>query len=214
MYFLTIEKRMVNVMPTGYTADIYEDKDVSFEDFALNCARAFGAFAHLRDDPKAELSDEFKVDEYYVERFEEAKEELEKAKQMTDEDFAAEAEKIFAREKESLLRTIEEKKAIRKRYENMLEEVKQWVPPTNDHIELKNFMISQLEDSIQADGSADYYEEKLAELRCKTAEETRSQLMEDRIWDLNYSKEQLEKAEYAAKYRTEWVSQLRKSLTK
>lgn len=199
-------------MPTGYTADLYDGKDVSFEDFTLNCARAFGALVSLRDEPDAEIPDEFKVDEFYVKKFEKAEEELEKAKQMTDEDFAAEAEETFAERKELLLRMIEEKKEIRKRYENMLEQVKQWVPPTEDHIELKNFMMSQLEDSIQADGSTDYYEKELAELRCETVEEAKSRLMEDRIWDFNRSKEQLEKAEYAAKDRTEWVSQLRKSL--
>lgn len=201
-------------MPTGYTADLYDGKDVSFEDFTLNCARAFGALVSLRDEPDAEIPDEFKVDEYYVERFEKAKEELEKVKQMTDEDFAAEAEKTFAREKESLLRTIEEKKAIRKRYENMLEEVKQWVPPTSDHVALKNFMIDQLESSIRYDAPTGFYEKKLAELTLETVEEAKSRLMDDCIWELNFSKERLEQAGDAAKYRTEWVSQLRKSLTK
>lgn len=199
-------------MPTVYTADLYDGKDVSFEDFTLNCARA--TLPSLRDEPDAEIPDEFKVAEYHVERFEKAKEELEKAKQMTDEDFAAEAEKTFAREKESLLRTIEEKKAIRKRYENMLEEVKQWVPPTSDHVALKNFMISQLEDSIKYDAPTGFYEKKLAELTLETVEEAKSRLMDDCIWELNFSKERLEQAGDAAKYRTEWVSQLRKSLTK
>ena len=88
-------------MPTGYTADLYDGKDVSFEDFTLNCARAFGALVSLRDEPDAEIPDEFKVDEFYVKRFEKAKEELEKAKQITDEDFAAEAEETFAERKRS-----------------------------------------------------------------------------------------------------------------
>lgn len=199
-------------MPTGYTADLYDGKDVSFEGFTLNCARAFGALVSLRDEPDTEIPDEFKVDEYYVEKFEEAKEELEKAKQMTDEDFAAEAEKTFAREKESLLRTIEERKAIRKRYENMLEQVEQWVPPTEAHIELKNFMISQLKDSIQADGLTDYYEKKLAELTLETVEEAKERIVSNAQWDFNYTNEQLEKQIAMAKYRTEWVSQLCKSL--
>lgn len=82
-------------MPTGYTADLYDGKDVSFEGFALNCARAFGALVSLRDEPDAEIPDEFKVDEYYVKKFEEAKEELEKAESMTDEEFAEDAKQFY-----------------------------------------------------------------------------------------------------------------------
>ena len=37
-------------MPTGYTTDIYNGKDVTFKDFALKCARAFGACIHQRED--------------------------------------------------------------------------------------------------------------------------------------------------------------------
>jgi len=39
-------------MPTGYTAEIYEgEKEVTFEKFALTCARAFGACITIRDEP-------------------------------------------------------------------------------------------------------------------------------------------------------------------
>ena len=37
-------------MATGYTMDIYDGKNVSFEDFCLSCARAFGACILQRDD--------------------------------------------------------------------------------------------------------------------------------------------------------------------
>lgn len=36
-------------MPTGYTAAI-TDKDISFEQFVWDCARAFGALVLQRDD--------------------------------------------------------------------------------------------------------------------------------------------------------------------
>ena len=38
-------------MPSYYTADICNEKDISFQEFALKCARAFGAFVHMRDEP-------------------------------------------------------------------------------------------------------------------------------------------------------------------
>ncbi len=38
-------------MPSGYTENIYYGKKVAFKDFALGCARAFGACVMQRDDP-------------------------------------------------------------------------------------------------------------------------------------------------------------------
>jgi len=40
---------------------------------------------------------------------------------------------------------------VRKRYEDMLSKVRKWKPPTPDHVDLKKFMIQQLEDSIEFD---------------------------------------------------------------
>ena len=61
-------------MPTGYTEDIYNGKDVTFKDFALKCARAFGACVHQRDD---DANDPPKLREpntgYYEERLKKAK---------------------------------------------------------------------------------------------------------------------------------------------
>ena len=37
-------------MPTGYTSDLYEGKNISFTEFALQCSRAFGATIDQRDD--------------------------------------------------------------------------------------------------------------------------------------------------------------------
>lgn len=37
-------------MPTGYTSPLYEGKEISFEQFALRCARNFGALVMMRDE--------------------------------------------------------------------------------------------------------------------------------------------------------------------
>ena len=37
-------------MATGYTYPVVEGKITEFSEFALGCARAFGAFMHMRDD--------------------------------------------------------------------------------------------------------------------------------------------------------------------
>ena len=38
-------------MPTGYTIDLYEGKEVTFEEFVMKCARAFGALISVNYPP-------------------------------------------------------------------------------------------------------------------------------------------------------------------
>ncbi len=38
-------------MPTGYTAMFLENSEMTFEQWALQCSRAFGVLVHMRDEP-------------------------------------------------------------------------------------------------------------------------------------------------------------------
>lgn len=201
-------------MPTGYTADLYDGKDVSFEDFALNCARAFGAFASLRDDPDAKLPREFTVDEYYVDCVEKAEKDLVEVLNMTDEDFVIEAEKYYNEKQSHLQQTIKRNRELRARYENMLQQVKAWEPPTDDHVEYKEFMINQLEESIKFDASVERYENELANLSVETVVEAKERIIEDVEWTFDYARKQLEREEEAAAKRSEWAGALFRSLGK
>lgn len=50
-------------MPTGLTNPIYEGREnFTFEDFAMRCARNFGAFVDLRDEP---LDMEIDIDKHF-----------------------------------------------------------------------------------------------------------------------------------------------------
>lgn len=54
-------------MPTGYTVGIADGKITTFEQYAMTCARAFGALVMMRDDPfDAPIPEEIKVADYYV----------------------------------------------------------------------------------------------------------------------------------------------------
>src|SRR6185437_5714856 len=57
-------------MPTGYTYPVTDGKITQFNDFAMSCARAFGALISMRDDPRdAPILDEIKPDtKYYDDR--------------------------------------------------------------------------------------------------------------------------------------------------
>lgn len=49
-------------MPTGYTADVQSGKVTDFAEYAMNCARAFGALVLMRDDPSdADIPERFEL---------------------------------------------------------------------------------------------------------------------------------------------------------
>ena len=148
-------------MPTGYTAGI--ENDISFEDYLLSCARAFGACDHQRNDSmkaKPKLRD---VSDHYEENILEMEAELgairsmnreqrEKYGQELKDEYIAYAQKSF-----------NEKVLLKNKYDAMLAKVQAWNPPTPDHANLKQFMIDQINDSIRYDCDTAYTLEKLTE---------------------------------------------------
>jgi len=37
-------------MPTGYTLDLYDGKNITFKEFVMKCAGAFGALISMKDE--------------------------------------------------------------------------------------------------------------------------------------------------------------------
>jgi len=73
-------------MPTGYTAKLMESGQ-TFQDFVMQCARAFGACVMMRDDPMdAPIPERFEPSDYNVKRLAEAKAELVKLQAMTNDE--------------------------------------------------------------------------------------------------------------------------------
>lgn len=198
-------------MPTGYTAPIYEGEEMTFEQFALRCARNFGALVSMREEPMdAPIPDEFKVDAHYQKDYEEAKAAYENFLQNppTDE----ELEKSYARyvQKETdYAREANEKRASgRKRYEAMLAKVRQWEPPTPEHVNLKDFMIEQLTNSMNFDCRGEYMP-RICGKQEHMEYERSGKFYED---NLRVSKERLEKAIQSCESRNAWLKDLRDSL--
>lgn len=202
-------------MPTGYTADLYEGKDVTFEDFVMGCSRAFGALMSLRDEPNASIPDEFKVGKYYYNDVEEAKSSLAKVEALTLNEAAERASKDYTENVASYEKNIERGNDIAKKYNDMLQKVNSWEPPTTEHFELKKFMIEQLELSIEADGMGmiNYYENALSNLTALSAEEYKEKEIENAKESLKYAEENLACELEVTKSRTEWVTALRNSLS-
>jgi hypothetical protein len=141
-------------MPTGYTAKLYEGKPQTVQEFILTCARAFVATIEQRDEsldvpprPREART------EYHDDALTKATKALDAASRWTDEEANQ-----FARDQhtKALARweaNCSEQLARRRRYEDMLMQVDRWVPPTDEHQGLKDFMLDQLRESIKFDCS-------------------------------------------------------------
>ena len=196
-------------MPTGYTAGLYEGEQ-SFEDFVLGCARAFGAAVLMRDNPASEpISIEAITDksDYHVRGLKAAVVELGRLEKMTTAEIEREAE-LFNKERiESDERHTATRLEMRGRYQAMLDQVREWEPPSEEHAEFKTFMIEQLQGSIDFDTK--FIGKISAPL---TPDEWYAQTVANRRRDITYHIEEDAKRIERNEGRTRWVTQLWESL--
>lgn len=196
-------------MPTGYTAPVQDGTVTDFADFAMICARAFGACITMRDDPSdAVIPEQFAPSDYNAKALEKATAELAELEAMTPVERQVAADNANAAAIKAW-DDYEAKKSIqRARYEAMLEKAREWSPPTSEHDGMKEFMIQQLTESIRFDCGEpydkrpspksvdDWFAKALAEANRNVA---------------YYAKAQAEEIE-RARQRTKWVADLRASL--
>lgn len=198
-------------MPTGYTSDIA--KGISFYDFTMLCARAFGACISMRDEPfNAPIPDEFKPSDYHVKNLESLQAELKTLKEMPLDEAGKRAETEYKEQLVSIERRLAEKNSLRGKYSAMLAEVNRWTPPSPDHVELKSFMVKQITQSIDFDCDTSYTAKELENLRPKSAEVWRADRLATVISQIQYHTEHNQEEIDRANSRTLWVKQLRKSL--
>jgi len=196
-------------MPTGYTADVQDGKITEFPDFAMRCARAFGATIEMRDDPMdAPIPDKFEANDYHVKAKGEAEARHVQLVAMT-EDECRDAALVEFKEAEARIADIKEKALLHKgRYLKMLAEVRRWTPPTPDHEGLKEFMVKQLQESVDHDCDTSYYTAPVL----KPGREWHVGAVAKAQQDIKYHTDQMLEDEKRARSRTEWVKSLRSSL--
>lgn len=196
-------------MPTGYTSEIYDGKDVSFEDFVLRCARAMGACIYQRDNPWDEPPKlQAGISDYHQKELKEAKERLARLQHMSNDDIDEACKTEHAsRIKEMIerhLRSVE----LRKRYEAMLSKIKAWEPPSKDHEGFKDFMVEQLTSSIEFDCEPAYPE---IDSRVSNEEWHASQIRKT-LRDIDYHTQEEQKEFDRMEARNRWIALLYKSL--
>ena len=196
-------------MTSGYTSPVAE-KDISFREYALGCARAFGYLTQMRGEPsEARVPNKFTPNKIHLKQLAKAGKILQTIEAMTDEQVASEVERLYDQSLEQYARILRSTADITERYVKMRAKAKKWEAPTPNHKDLRDFMISQLEQAIAFDCSIN------CELPKKmTPQKYRAMLLEKAQEGIHrYAKkysEEVAKAQEA----TIWVRQLRKSLPK
>lgn len=137
-------------MPTGYTHAIKDG--ISFRDFALSCARNFGALISMRDESMdAPIPTEIKPSTHYAEALAEARAELERLSALSFDEWHALSLQEYQQKRARHEQRKQENAELRKKYQVMLQQVEAWQPPTPEHEGMKKFMREQIEDSMRFD---------------------------------------------------------------
>lgn len=204
-------------MPTGYTADVADGKVIDFKDFATHCMRAFGACIHMRDEPFDKKYESRVPSSYYYERFEEAKREFENLEKMSDDDIINEYNKSLKDDIDRNKKYLSEKRIKRKYLEDMLKQVNEWTPPTDDHIKFKEFMVEQLESTIDFDCKEDWTLDEIKTLENKMMDQVdplkiRQDKFKSISEDIARYRKQIEDEENRCNTANKWVSDLIESL--
>lgn len=198
-------------MPTGYTEKIKDG--ITFKQFALNCSRAFGALVSMRDDPMdKEIPTNLKFESFHEKSLEEAVKKREELLNMTPEQIIKSLEKEASYQKQYCIKQIEEKKELKIKYENMIREVENYTPPSQDHVEFKKFMLDQLTNSLKWDCDIEYHEKELQKLQTVSVQQWIKHEIEIAEDIIKYHKKELEQDRENFKNRNLWITNLHKSL--
>lgn len=195
-------------MPTGYTAKI--KNGISFEEYALGCARAFGATIMMRDDPQdKEIPEKFEQSNHYVEKLAEVTKAYADLHEMTKEELSLAADQEYRAAEFRRIEHLGEIEKLNQLYNEMLNRVKNWQTPTQDHEEFHKFMRTQIEESIKFDCDSRYY-------MTSTKRVTGKQYYDNEIIrikrDIAYYKEEHNKELERTSSRNKWIKSLRDSL--
>lgn len=189
-------------MPTGYTAEVMDGITTTFKRFALSCARAFGVTINL------ELQDKIEPTPYCKGRLDEARDTLSSLEKMSYSEATSMACKEYHAAVAAYNSACADKERVRNRYEHMLSEATKWEPPSQDHVNMKEFMISQLQDSIRQDCPP---EPGAPPVRL-SAEEWLAENKSEALRDIEYWGTRTLEEFARAEKSTRWIRELKESL--
>ena len=151
-------------MPTGYTAGVQDGTIKTFAEYALQCARAFGACLHQRDDPPSDKPKKAKPSRHHDDELAKARRALRDVLAMSTADRRSDWQDCERSRKKHAREQVQRNKQERERYEVMLAKSRAFIAPTSEHADFAKFLVDQLEQSIKFDCDGDYWERQLEEV--------------------------------------------------
>lgn len=192
-------------MPTGYTHGILEGKIKTFPQFAMGCAKAFGACITMWDDPHdAPIPEEFKPNtNYHDEAIVEAKKTLEELQGMSKATSEKRASAAFNDELSERQLQAKKRNDDNQKFRDMRGKVNSWTAP-DGYEGFKAFMLNQLDISAH-----DYRPDPLTAL---TGDEWRENALAKASRDLDYHEKNRNEEIERVDSRNIWLKTLRASL--
>ena len=206
-------------MPTGYTAGIIDGEITTFEQFAIQCTRAFGATIHMRDNPMDSPYEPRTPSDYHTNSIQSKRERLEEIESMSDEKIVEDFNTQLGEDLKYHQTKMEEDKRNLEKLNSMLESAKSWVPPTEDHQPFRNFMIEQIESTIKVDGDPSYHVNKMVGIKKQMEEginpkEYREETIQEIKSQISYHETEYQKELVRCKDSNDWMDKFFESIKK
>ncbi len=131
-------------MPTGYTSGVYSGQVTSLREFAKECSKNFPGVAQLLEVGPSNWASQLE------EEFHHKSDELDLFLSLSEYDLHARYESEYLLQVKDREVFLIHALLVQTRYKTMLEKVEKWEPPV-DHIQLKTFMLSQLQNIMKYD---------------------------------------------------------------
>jgi len=145
---------------------------------------------------------------YYIDSFSKDIDRLNELVKLTPDEWAAKFEASKQESADYVVSTNEKRLEQKARYDAMIAKARQWVAPTKDHENFRDFMIKQLEESIDFD-CREYTPWKS---QAETVEEYRAAEIADARKSMESHSEQILKQADITISNNEWMYQLFRSL--
>lgn len=206
-------------MPTGYTAGIIDGEITTFEQFATQCTRAFGATIHMRDNPMDSPYEPRTPSDYHTNSIQSKRERLEEIESMSDEKIVEDFNTQLEEDLKYHQTKMEEDKRNLEKLNSMLESAKSWVPPTEDHQPFRNFMIEQIESTIKVDGDPSYHVNKMVGIKKQMEEginpkEYREETIQEIKSQISYHETEYQNELVRCKDSNDWMEKFFESIKK
>lgn len=203
-------------MPTGYTAGIISGETKTFQDFAKQCMRAFGATIHMRDENMDKEYEPRTPSDYHTKELEKLKKRLEIVNTYSDDNLIELKKTELEKDLEYHNKRIHEIKESKLKLETFLESSVKYNAPTPEHQGIKDFMIDQIKKTIDFDCSTKYHDEKVFKISTQlsdlNANVIRFEMIKNIQKDIDYHvKEQNAEVKRCAEYN-QWVEAFLSSL--